>query len=1065
MSGSFGWAVGIESSGHTSARAVAADAAGNTYVTGRFSGSGDFDPGGGNSILISAGQGDVFVAKFAPSGALIWARSFGGTGDETGAGLAVDTSGNVYTTGTFYGTADFDPGPGIAILTTDGGTDVFVCKLDSAGNFVWVRGFGGSGNDEPFGLAADASGSVYATGTFTGSADFNPGPGTSLLTSAGLTDVFVSKLSPSGSLSWARGIGGTGSDHVFAIALDSTGNVHLAGSFSGTVDFDPGPGITTRTTAGGADAFVCKWDPNGNFGWVAAPGGTGDDGALGVAVDARGQVYASGYYTATADFDPGPGTAPRTSAGGYDAFVSQFDSAGLFQRAYALGGTEYDAGNAIAADAAGNVYVAGQFQGAVDFDPGPGSAVRSAAGSYDVFQVKLTATGTLGWADIRGGIDYDDVFGIALDASGNQALAGTFTGPADFDPGSGTAVLTANSSDLFLARKPNTPPAITSNGGGAAAPISLPEGTILVTTVTASDADPGTVLTYAIAGGADAARFAIDPLTGRLTFLQPPDYETPADAGRDNVYDVVVRTSDGSLADSQALAVSIQVPPAPASPTGFSAAPGDSQVLLSWTPVPTATQYRVFRSLSSGGAGNVVYQTVSTAGFVDTAVTNGTTYYYQVAAVNGGGQGPKTTEASVTPQLQPPPAPGGFVAVPGNEMVRLTWAATPGAVSYSIFRGNSPGVAVLYRTGISATTFADTTLVNGTTYYYQVSAVNPGGESPRSPERAAMPRHAPSLVGYPEFAIGNGVGGVVRFFHSNGAEQFAITPFPGFTGGIRVAAADFTGDGVADLVAGTGPGGPTRVRVLDGTDQHELFAIEPFEPAFTGGVYVAAGDATGDGIAELVISPDEGGGPRVRVFNGNGFAQIADYFGIEDPDFRGGVRTAVNDLNGDGKADLLVAAGFGGGPRLALFDGSQLGPNGGPKLTGDFFVFEQTLRNGVFIAAGDIDGDGYADVIAGGGPGGGPRVYALSGASLLTTGAKNPVANFFTGNIDDRGGVRVAVKDLDGDGNADLLTGAGADAGSHVTAYLGRTVPADGPPDLLFQFDAFSGFTDGVFVG
>src|SRR5205085_980685 len=185
---------------------------------------------------------------------------------------------------------------------------------------------------------------------------------------------------------------------------------------------------------------------------------------------------------------------------------------------------------------------------------------------------------------------------------------------------------------------------------------------------------------------------------------------------------------------------------------------------------------------------------------------------------------------------------------------------------------------------------------------------------------------------------------------------YTVTAFdPTFTGGVRTAMADFTSDGVPDLVVGNGPGAATRVRVLDGTDPtNEVFAAAPFEASFTGGVYVAAGDLNGDGRPDLVITPDEGGGPRVRVFNGKGFAQLADFFGIDDPNFRGGARAAVGDVNGDGTGDLVVAAGFGGGPRVAAFNGKSLGTGSPVKGVADFFAFEQGLRNGVFVAVGSI---------------------------------------------------------------------------------------------------------------
>jgi hypothetical protein len=321
------------------------------------------------------------------------------------------------------------------------------------------------------------------------------------------------------------------------------------------------------------------------------------------------------------------------------------------------------------------------------------------------------------------------------------------------------------------------------------------------------------------------------------------------------------------------------------------------------------------------------------------------------------------------------------------------------------------------------------------------------------------------LVGSAQYAVGEDTGGgQVTLFNPDGSVRYTVTPFPGFTGGVRVATADFNGDGIADLIAGTGPGGPTHVVVLDGVDQHVLFSIDPFEASFTGGVYVAAGDLHGDGTPDLVITPDEGGGPRVRVFDGKSWGEMADFYGISDPNFRGGARAAVADVNGDGAGDLIVAAGFGGGPRVAGFDGKTLGSGDPQRVFPDFYAFEQTLRNGVFIAAGDINGDGYADIVAGGGPGGGPRVFALSGKDLMA-GNQVHLANFFGGDPNSRGGIRVAVKNLDADTRGDIVVGVGSGSGSRVTAYLGKTIPSDGLPATAEPFDAFSGFGGGVFVG
>ena len=326
----------------------------------------------------------------------------------------------------------------------------------------------------------------------------------------------------------------------------------------------------------------------------------------------------------------------------------------------------------------------------------------------------------------------------------------------------------------------------------------------------------------------------------------------------------------------------------------------------------------------------------------------------------------------------------------------------------------------------------------------------------------------PVLVGYPQFAAGAGSGGGpgINLYNPDQSVRSAGSAFAdqSFTGGVRVATADFNGDGVADLVVGTGPGGASLVRVLDGVDRHVIAQITPFEASFTGGVYVAAGDVTGDGVPDVIVTPDQGGGPRVRVYSGAGFGQVADFFGIDDPNFRGGARAAVGDVNGDGVGDLIVAAGFQGGPRVAGFDGKSVATGTPQKIFGDFFAFEQTLRNGVFVAVGDVNGDGLADVIVGGGPGGGPRVTVFDGKSLLAN-QQSPIANFFAGDPNNRGGVPVAVKNLDGDTRADILTGAGAGANSVVTAYFGANVTSSATPPVAFTLDPFPGFTGGVFVG
>ncbi|MCX5672131.1 MAG: hypothetical protein NTU94_12505 [Planctomycetota bacterium] len=369
--------------------AVASD--GSVYTTGFFSGTADFDPGPGTFNLTSTGDYDVFVSKLDSGGHFVWARRLGGAANDTAHGIAVAADGSVYTAGNFFGTVDFDPGPGIFNLSSVDSGGFFVSKLDSAGSFVWARAFGqGASNHRVNGITLASDGSVYTTGSFDGTADFDPGPGTFNLTNAYQPDVFVSKLSSAGNFVWARSFGGTGWDEGNGIAVAPDGSVYTTGFFKDTVDFDPGPGTFNLTIAGGpSEAFVSKLDSAGNFVWARRLGGAGDDGGGGLAVASDGSVYTTGSFSDTADFDPGPAMYNLTSAGNRDVFVSRLDSAGNFVWARRFGGTGNDDGAGLALAPDGSVYTMGGFAGIADFDPGPGTFALASAGSSDVFVAKL----------------------------------------------------------------------------------------------------------------------------------------------------------------------------------------------------------------------------------------------------------------------------------------------------------------------------------------------------------------------------------------------------------------------------------------------------------------------------------------------------------------------------------------------------------------------------------------------------------------------------------------------------------------------------------------------------
>jgi hypothetical protein len=306
---------------------------------------------------------------------------------------------------------------------------------------------------------------------------------------------------------------------------------------------------------------------------------------------------------------------------------------------------------------------------------------------------------------------------------------------------------------------------------------------------------------------------------------------------------------------------------------------------------------------------------------------------------------------------------------------------------------------------------------------------------------------------------------------------------------VRVATADVTGDGIDDLITGPGAGGGSHIQVFDGVSGKLISSFFAFEDTFRGGAFVAGGDINGDGFADVVVTPDVGGGPRVVIFQGKAIAAgqavngvtgqgvLVSFFGIPDPDFRGGARVAVGDVNGDGVPDVVVAAGVGGGPRVAVWDGKLLAGGVVPAAPlADFFAFEDSLRNGVYVSVGDIDGDGFADLMIGGGPGGGPRVRLVDAKTLLSLGgigaldtnlAAADIGSFFAGDDSLRSGVPVAAADLDGDNLAELFTGAGPGALSVVRVYLGSQLQSSplNPPihKVLEPFgpDLFA----GLFVG
>jgi hypothetical protein len=287
-------------------RAVAADDSGSIYLTGFFADTVDFDPGPGidehaaNSVLK-----DVFLSRFDSSGQFQWARTWGGPKEDVGQAVALDDSGNVYVTGNFSNTADFDPGAGIDEHTSCGFTDVFLSRFDSFGEFQWARTWGGTASDSGWGVAVAGSDSVYITGYFQDTEDFDPGPAIDEHASNGHEDVFLSKFDSFGEFQWVRAWGGKNHDWGWGVAVDGSGDACVTGSFMNTVDFDPGTGIDEHAANGNDDVFLSKFDSSGEFQWARTWGGKYGDIGWDVTIDGLENAYVTGAFFSTVDFDPG----------------------------------------------------------------------------------------------------------------------------------------------------------------------------------------------------------------------------------------------------------------------------------------------------------------------------------------------------------------------------------------------------------------------------------------------------------------------------------------------------------------------------------------------------------------------------------------------------------------------------------------------------------------------------------------------------------------------------------------------------------------------------------------
>ncbi|MBK7390104.1 MAG: SBBP repeat-containing protein [Bacteroidetes bacterium] len=537
------WTAQLTGESSSRGNSVATDKFGNVYVAGWLYGKIDLDNGSGNSPVTSSNTWNLLVSKYDSSGTLLWAKT-------TEAGLtfkiAVDDSCNVYILGSFTETVDFDPGPGVYNLTQNGTYYLYVSKWDSSGSFLWANKFNfnlgltyqnnatsitinssgvvrvvGSiiddrifiaeydnvgvltysriiflGNDVDFeSLSVDASGNIIIVGIFHGALDFDPGPGVHTLYSAA-GSIFILKLTSQGDFIWANNLGNQYSTNLsVSIVTDSSKNIYFSGQITDTVDFDLGPGVYNLISDPTINrTFIACFDSSSNFVFAKLL----DRFIItNLSIMTNNSLVASGEFSVTVDFDPGPlfyTLAPPNSKAG---FLARYDLTGNFNYAKIIGGkslatlnidvnsnifmtgyfdktTDFDPSQAVSqlftqvnleciflckidssgnlkwvkgskgsqaypydqdVDQDGNFYTTGYFAGNVDFDPDTSSFFLNYTGDKDVFIQKINSSGQLAWAKSFGGNDAEFGYKVKSDNSGNVYISGTFYGTIDCDPG------------------------------------------------------------------------------------------------------------------------------------------------------------------------------------------------------------------------------------------------------------------------------------------------------------------------------------------------------------------------------------------------------------------------------------------------------------------------------------------------------------------------------------------------------------------------------------------------------------------------------------------------------
>ncbi len=431
----FEWAKKMGGVSYESGLAIATDKNNNVYTTGYYMSNTDFDPNTGVFNLYCSGDEDIFIQKLDKNGNFIWAKKIGNQYGQIAWAIDVDTNNNVYIAGEFGGTVDFNPSADTAYLTSSVMHDAFILKLDSNGNYIWAKQLSGTSKKIISSIKIDHYGNIIVTGYFSGNVDFDPSSTiNNIYSNYGSKDIFILKLDTNANLLWVKTIGGTSQDYGKSIAIDNNDNIYVTGMFSGTVDFNTGAPILNYTSYGSSDIFVLKLNSNGIYQWSKHMGGSGNDRGSAIVCDDYGNVYTTGSFFNTVDFNPNTATSTLTSTGYSDIYIQKLSPNGIFKWVRQISNIHYDYGKAIAIDNFQNLYITGQYK------------------SGDTFISKLDSAGNSIYLSSNHN-GYSNGTGICIDNENNILITGIFSGFHDFNLSSSSYYLSSNGNwDIFVAK-------------------------------------------------------------------------------------------------------------------------------------------------------------------------------------------------------------------------------------------------------------------------------------------------------------------------------------------------------------------------------------------------------------------------------------------------------------------------------------------------------------------------------------------------------------------------------------------------------------------------------------